>query len=302
MRFDYFYSSTLIGLDIQPNEIRFLELRHLASRVSVAKAAIVDLPRNAIIEGKIQKMEVVSGCLRELMAKTSTTVGTAAVALPAHCVISKKVQLPPALRGIERSAEIAENVSRYFPKEELMYDYATLSVSEANVEEILLVAARSDQLNSYASVIESAGLKLKFIDVDVYALARAMVFNTDFSNSGQMMTFLDVGECITQLVVADYNEVVFHQQIQNTAPQEMVRQINYALQLYQTNERKVKMNNKMYLSGMMTDFTDTLSAELPFDTHYINPLTKIHNSEGWKFLSEKMLLCCGLALRGNCKW
>lgn len=57
--------------------------------------------------------------------------------------------------------------------EELSFDFVELDSVDKSQHEFLLVASRSEQLNTYISLVNASGLKIKIIDVETYALMRA---------------------------------------------------------------------------------------------------------------------------------
>lgn len=293
-------SKTAIGLDIQSEEIRLLQLRYSNHHISVKQAAVMALPQGAIVDGHIEQAEVVSRCLKTLIKNTQTTGHAATIALPAHCVISNKLQMPSDLKALEREAEIEDNLEMNFPDlpDELMYDYVVLSTNKTNTENVLLVAARYEQLISFINLVEGAGLKLKCIDVDVYALTRAVEFAIDRVNTLQMILFADMNDPIAQVIIAYKNEIVFHRQLINKSILEIGHEIKHGLQLCDKNFADVKIQ-KIYLSGFVSVLPDSINKELAIETEYINPFEKMSYLKEFSTISKKMLLSCGLALRGG---
>ncbi len=288
----FFRSKTSIGLDIQPDEIRLLQLRSAGKQLSATAAAVMPLPEGAVIEGQIQQPDTVRQCLKHLIQHTQTAGKTVTIALPAQCVISKKIQLSADLEAAALVAEIDDNLSNYFPGTQgLAYDYAPL-----NTDTILLVAARDEQLIATVNVVEQAGLKVKCMDVDVYALTHAVEFSIDQCNRSQLIAFVDMNDPVAQLIIAYHNEILFHRQLRNKTIPEICSQIQFGLQFCYNHCVKIDIQ-KIYLSGSAAILSTAIESQLSIPTEYINPFEKMSYPPELATHFEKMLLCCGLALR-----
>ena len=174
-RFFPFRLSQSIGLDIQGHEICLLQLQ---TRL-IKKMAVVPLPTGAVREGRIQEADVVSRCLRDLVCRTKTKGQTVAIALPDHCVFSKRIESISNLPAKEREQEIKVNINRYFsnPTEALCIDYALLETREG-IDTLLVAAVSHEYVSSYVDTVESAGLRVKIVDIESYARQRGIDFLT----------------------------------------------------------------------------------------------------------------------------
>lgn len=305
LRFDHFLSAPLIGLDIQATEICFLQLRRVKQEISIEQAARISLPIGAIIDGKIQQFDVVSESVHKLVQQTKMRGCGTAIALPTQCVITKKIQLPRSLCESGIAKEITENLHSYFPNvtDALAYDFTVLYEADNPSDNVLVTATRYDQLTSYVGVIEQAGLKVKIVDVDIYALIRAIRFAIPDMANWEVMTLLNIGDIVTQLIVTHKNEIIFHQQFINGGIKDICIQIKCVLQMYFSNYKQLQIH-RILLAGVvagLTEITTYIYQELAIETQYINPfdLMSISSSVPAKqLLSNKLLVCCGLALRG----
>lgn len=299
-----FKSRTLIGLDIQADEIRLLQVRQVKQKFIVDNVAVVALSPGALVEGKIQQFENLRVPIRELVERLKIHHYPVAIAMPAHCVISKRVQIAAGLQDIEREVEISTNLYHYFPgmTEELCFDHIVLGAHNAEEDDVLLVAARYEQLQSYVSVVERAGLTVKIVDVDIYALVRGLHFILAPANL-DVIALLEVGAMGTQLIIFSRHEVIFSQQFSTTNITEL------EIQLKRTLHRTVEIK-KLFLSGNMEKLVaiaPNIQRELSIEVHYVNPfqamsLTLKLNHEAVESLASRMLLSCGLALRKIPSW
>lgn len=170
-----FWPQSLLGLDIQANEVRLLQLQRSKKKQVIKQALALDLPKGAVIDGKIQEAETVSDRLQELVRSSKLQEFGVAIALPVDCVITKRISVIKGLQESELEAEVISHLSHWFPgvTEGLCYDYVMLDSNDEMQSDVLLAATSFAHLSTHVTVVQNAGLKVQVVDVDRYALARA---------------------------------------------------------------------------------------------------------------------------------
>lgn len=299
---------SLIGLDIAADALRLVQLRRTTRGFKVENAGIVGLPEGAILEGKIREPDTVVSHLAEWVNATKTRGVSAAIAMPSYCVISKKIELAAGLQDFEREAEIAAQLSVYFPgtSAELSFDYALLDNDRPEVDEFLLIAARTEQVNSYIDVVERAGLKVQIVDIDTHALARGVCYSLcDFLES---VAIAEISPRGVLFVVFYKTEILFSQQISGANTLEIVAVFKRALQLC-LSARPFLEIEKLFLSGRacaLPFFAECIQKECSIEPLWVNPLQKmifskrIDKTECNKISSE-LVVSSGLAIR-TARW
>lgn len=183
LRFARAKEPTLVGLAMHQDRISMVKLKH---KNILEAFAIADLPQGWLVDGKINHVEEVVQLIRNLIIDFQAENCCAAIGLPVSLVISKRIKVAACLSDAERVADIKDNLPHYFPgiKEPLSFDFIPLEENHED-DEVLLVAARSGQVDAYVSVAEQAGLKVRVVDVDIYALSRAQA-SCDIKLSSQI--------------------------------------------------------------------------------------------------------------------
>jgi hypothetical protein len=198
-----------IGLDIAVGEVRLMQVQNKGlSEVRIKKWGREHFSNEAIVDGRIKEPEQVIAALKRLTRRLGIKTSKVTIALPHACVISKRLKLPSCLSEAECEAEINEHLSQYLPdiRDELCFDFMALDKKE-DWQELFLFATRRSQLEAYVNVAHKAGLSVGRVDIDVYALMRAVKW------------CLNINECLAvlpfhqgiQLILANNNEVVFSQ-------------------------------------------------------------------------------------------
>src|SRR5690242_2508385 len=82
----------LIGVDLSSSSVKMVELTESGKgRYKLERYAVEPLPKDCIIDGNINKLDVVSDALKRCHKRLGSTVRNLALALPNAAVISKKI-------------------------------------------------------------------------------------------------------------------------------------------------------------------------------------------------------------------
>ena len=144
--------------------------------------------------------------LQELLAEKSFGSRQSNVCAPGFHVFSKFVKLPPVdtskVTQIIRY-EAQQNVP--FPLDEVVWDYQILGTSATGELEVLLVAVKSEIIEGLFRVGESAGLRIKLVDVSSAALCNAFRYNYGDVEGCSML--LDIGAKTSNLLFFEKGKV-----------------------------------------------------------------------------------------------
>lgn len=299
------YSPSLIGVDIQPEEIRLVVLRKQHGQFRIEHLQVINLLAGAMNDGKIMQPEKISAALSEWAHATDNQGNAAAIALPAHCVISKKIPLAPGLQALEQEAEIAAQLTTYFPgtAEPLCFDFAYLK-NDLQQDYFLLVAARSERLNQYTDVVSQAGLTVKIVDVDMYALARGMSYALSCEDKIKTMAILNVDFSLAQFEVVHQNEVLVFQQLNQIEEIKLVEEVKRIRQSCLSAHSYLEIEI-IYLSGSsphLVKIAQSIHQKCGIEVELVDPFKHMlfadHlNEEACRHVSPRMLISCGLATR-----
>lgn len=295
-----FKSSSLIGIDINTEEIRLIGLIKTKNGNYLERCAVGALPPGTIIDGKIKDLPTVKTVMNDLVVLTKSKGLCAAVALPMQSVISRRIKLPSGLVEEEYEKQIVNSLNQYFPgmAEELCFDYTKL-----NQDELFLVAARQDYVQDYLNLMNQVGLKVKIIDVDLFALTRAIPL---FLSSQQIISILDFYSTSAHFMVIQNQEIIFSQLILTC---HFSVDFNSALQNYFSMHRQIKLN-VIILSGNISidsDISQIIQQEFNLQSVRANPFSKMNLSpeleeQKVQQIAPHMLVSCGLAMREMPQW
>lgn len=209
----------LVGIDLSASSVKLVELSH-GNKVPfrLERYAIEPLERGAIVEGNIEKPEVVSEALLRALKRCGTRTRAAALALPASAVITKKITLPTGLREDDYEVQVETEASQYipFPIDEVNLDFQVLGPASVEDEvEVLLAASRKEKVDDRVAVAEMAGLEPVVMDVEPYALRTAVDFITGLlpdQGQGRIIAVFMVGHTTTSVTVVLNRQTVFERE------------------------------------------------------------------------------------------
>ncbi|KAB7624486.1 pilus assembly protein PilM [Alkalilimnicola sp. S0819] len=205
----------LLGIDISSTAVKLLELRRADARYRVECYAVEPLPPNAVVEKRIENPEAVSEALKAAVRRSQSKAKTAAVAVPASSAISKVITMPASLSEDEMEAQIELQADQYvpYPLEEVNLDFQMLGPVAGNADEaeVLLVASRSENVESRVDVLQAAGLSAQVVDVESYAMENAYSLMAASLPGGadQTVAVVDIGATMTALTVLENQRIIY---------------------------------------------------------------------------------------------
>lgn len=169
---------SLLGVDIGSSAVKVLQLSRRGRGYGVEACAIEPMPANAIADdGQIPDPERVADVVHRAVARAGTTVRDAAVAMPTALVIDKRINLAAGLREADMEEQIRAEADQHisFPLAEVDLDFTRLGLASGDQTsaEVLLVACRKEHVEARVAAVEIAGLRVRVVDVETYALAGA---------------------------------------------------------------------------------------------------------------------------------
>lgn len=128
----------------------------------------------------------------EIIAERPVAAKLANVCAPGYQVFNKFIKLPPV--DSSKAAQIIQYEAQQnipFPLNEVVWDYQKVGTSADGAMEILLVAIKSDLVESLFRSTSDSGRNLQVVDVSVAALSNA--FRYTYGQSEECAMLLDIG-------------------------------------------------------------------------------------------------------------
>jgi type IV pilus assembly protein PilM len=227
----------LLGLDIDPSAIRMVELSHRPERgFQLERYAQRALPEGAVSDQHIDH----PGQLAEHIAATARQLGSkckhVALALPAHAVITRRMQVPATIAEQALNDLITAEAGAWLTvtPDQVRVDYQFCSIDAGNDNDsttdnvndgidsstnravnpaqrhIVLAAARREQVEDRIAAVEAAGLIPEVLDIDLYAAHAACVHA---SAAPAYSALLMPGALMTQIALFDRHQLLYRREL-----------------------------------------------------------------------------------------
>lgn len=212
----------VLGIDISGSSIKVLELGARGDGFRVEAYATVPMPPDSYSENNITNMDTVGEAISKAVRKSGSRLKQAAVAVTGAPVITRIVHVPADLSERELEDMVEEQADQHipFPLEEVGLDFEVQGPSPSAPDQldVLLAAARLENIESRNTALQIAGLEAKIVDVESFALENvvAMMMEEEYGEvdleqdgEGQIIAVADIGSAATVFSVLQNMSTVY---------------------------------------------------------------------------------------------
>jgi type IV pilus assembly protein PilM len=210
----------LVGLDIGSSSVKIVELSDAGGGVMrLERYAIEPLPRGAVVDGNIDKIDVVAEAVKRAWRRAGSRIKNVAMALPASAVITKRIALPANLREEELEMQVESEANQYIPfaLDEVSLDFQVLGPipNAPDDVEVLIAASRKEKVEDRMAVAQAAGLKPVVVDVESYAMRAALerlIEQLPNGGEGLVIAVFYIGANTTSVTVMHDGEAIYERE------------------------------------------------------------------------------------------
>ena len=200
-----------VGLDIGSHTIKAVEIAPAGGKYRVVHAGFAETPPGAVKEGAVVEPQALGLAIRQVIAKAGIKPGRVVSAVGGQAVIVRELKLPPMSEDELKQAARFE-AERYIPYgvREVNMDFDVIGeTTEDNQRKIvvLLVAARRDIVDKHVQALESGGVEPFVLDVESFAVIRALVAQGRTGTNGAATVFVDLGGETTDIVITEGDQL-----------------------------------------------------------------------------------------------
>jgi type IV pilus assembly protein PilM len=219
----------LVGVDIGASSIKVVYLREARKRLTVLRHGVAPLPAQTIVDGHIMNRAAVIDALSSIWAQQRIPTKDVAIGVYGQSVIVRKITVP-----MMTSAELAEQIT-WEAEQHIPFDIKVMNIDyevlrrrpEAGQMDLLLVAAKKDEINDYASVVREARIKPQIVDINAFSVQNAFEFVHGLPDD-QTIALLNVGAAVSSLNIVSRGISAFTREVTNagnTVTEEIQRQM-----------------------------------------------------------------------------
>jgi len=206
----------LVGVDIGSSSIKVCEIKEGRKGArSLTRFAYHPLPPQSIVDGHIMNSGAVVEGLEKLFHRQRRK--DVALRISGHSVIIKKVTMP-LMTAEELREQIAWEAEQHIPFDvaDVELDYQVLRRREDEGQmDVLLVAAKKEEIQDLMNLALEARLKPKVIDLDAFTVQNCFEVGYGAPERGNTTVLLHVGASLTTINIIADGSTAFTRDIAN---------------------------------------------------------------------------------------
>jgi type IV pilus assembly protein PilM len=198
-----FGKETLIGLDIGSAYLKVVQVDAQKRGFRVTRAAQHKTPEGSVRDGIVLDPNAVGDAVRQMLRAAGVTATGAVTAVSGPTVMVRQIKLPRMAEAALRKS-VRYEAAKYITSnvEESAVEFEILGPCEGAEDQmnVMLVAAPREMVESRIAAVERAGLEAVSVDIEAFALQRALVdCNVHHYNDGGMRALVDIGAAHTEV-------------------------------------------------------------------------------------------------------
>lgn len=203
MSLKLFRKKAYVGVDFGSNTIKVAQISQQGDRWVVTHFGETPTPEDAIKDGVIVSADSVADALRCAMRSAKISATNAVIGVAGGSVIVRNVRIPKMPEATLRKS-IRFEAGRYVPSsiEDSFIEFEILGEAPDNQMDVLIVAAPREIVKSRIDACSKAGLEVEIVDIEAFAMYRALVeagFSSEFGE--ETVALVDIGASTTNVSV-----------------------------------------------------------------------------------------------------
>ncbi len=190
----------LVGVDIGASSIKVCQLKETRKGYSLVRLGYAELPPQAIVDGRVVKPSVVVDALGRALTSAKVKQREVALSISGQAVIIRKITVP-LMTAAELEEQILWEAEQHIPFDikDVHVDYEVLRRRpESGQMDLLLVAAKRDEVNEYVQIARAAKLKPLVVDVDAFTVQNVFELNRGIP-ADQTLAIINSGASLTSV-------------------------------------------------------------------------------------------------------
>jgi type IV pilus assembly protein PilM len=206
----------LIGVDIGSSSIKVCQIRETRKSYNLVSFGYAPLPPQAIVDGQVMDGNTVADTLQQIWHSARIRQKECSLGVSGQSAIIRKITIP-MMTPEELEEQIQWEAEQHIPFDikDVQVDYQVLKKHpEQSQMELLLVAAKRDQINDYAQLARDARLKPIVCDIDAFSIQNLFELSRGLPPD-QTVALINIGATLTSLNIIASGISAFTREIAN---------------------------------------------------------------------------------------
>jgi type IV pilus assembly protein PilM len=208
--------SNLVGVDIGSSSIKVCQLRDSRKGLELVRLGFAQLPAQTIVDGHVMNSGAVVETLSRIFQDRKIKQRDVAMSVSGQSVIIRKITVP-MMTPAELAEQIQWEAEQHIPFDikDVQIDYEVLRRRpEAGQMDLLLVAAKKDEISDYAQLARDAKLRPQVVDIDAFTIQNIFEFSRGLPPD-QTVALINVGASLSTLNIVARGVSTFTRDIAN---------------------------------------------------------------------------------------
>ncbi len=206
----------LVGVDIGASSIKVVQLKESRKKFQVVRYGYEPLPPQTIVDGHVMSAGVIVDGLLKIFQEQKISQKDVAIGVYGQSVIVRKITVP-MMTAAELEEQIGWEAEQHIPFDikVMSIDYEVLRKRpDAGQMDLLLVAAKKDEINDYASILREANLRPIVVDINAFTIQNIFENQQGLPDQGTI-ALLNVGAAVSSLNILSGGVSAFTREIAN---------------------------------------------------------------------------------------
>lgn len=203
MSLKIFRKKAYVGVDLGTQSIKVAQIEPHGHHWVVSKHAEVETPKDSIKDGVVVDTQAVADGIKAALKRAKIGATSAIIGVAGGSVIVRNVRIPRMPEATLRKS-IRFEAGRYVPSsiEDSFIEFEILGEAAENQMDVLIVAAPREIVKSRVDACAKAGLEVEVVDIEAFAMYRALIEADEHSELGdQTIALVDIGATTTNVSV-----------------------------------------------------------------------------------------------------
>jgi type IV pilus assembly protein PilM len=206
----------LVGVDIGTSGVKVCQVRESRKGLGLVRLGFVPLGPQVIVDGQVMDQGAVIEALQRVFSEAKIRQRECAISVSGQAVIIRKITVP-MMTEAELNEQIQWEAEQHIPFDikDVQVDYQVLRRRpEASQMDLLLVAAKRDQIEDYAQLARNAKLKPVVCDIDSFTVQNLFEYSRGLPQD-QTIVLINVGASLSSLNIVSNGASAFTREIAN---------------------------------------------------------------------------------------
>jgi type IV pilus assembly protein PilM len=206
----------LVGVDIGTTSIKVCQVKQGRKGLELQKFGFEQLGSQVVVDGQVMDANVVTELLQKIFKEKKIRQKDVAVSVSGQAAIIRKISVP-LMTDAELDEQIQWEAEQHIPFDikDVQVDHQVLKRNpDEGQMDVLLVAAKRDQIEDYAQLVRAAKLRPIVCDIDAFSVQN-LFEATRGLDPAQTFAIVNVGATLSSLNVVSGGISSFSREIAN---------------------------------------------------------------------------------------